>query len=174
MIQFNYQLIQIKHITRNISISFKSVFTSSLILREILPTYPSSACQLWTSLTTSSSGARGRCWAQRFTSLRSFKRGSFSSHRKYSDGFSADDTTYGKRTIYHLTWRFSLSPSRVCACVRRKLTVSSSCLAVVCSVTQKTAKGSGPGAPYTVTLCCWDARFSSELNIYDTYRAGRQ
>lgn len=44
------------------------------------------------------------------------------------------------------------------------LTVSSSCLAVVCSVTLNTVKISGPGAPYTVTLCCCDTRFSSELN----------
>lgn len=45
-----------------------------------------------------------------------------------------------------------------------ELTMSSSCLAVICSVTLNTVKGSGPGAPYTVTLCCWDACFSSELN----------
>lgn len=44
------------------------------------------------------------------------------------------------------------------------LTMSSSCLAVVCSVTQNTVKGSGPGAPYTVTQCCCERRFSSELN----------
>lgn len=44
------------------------------------------------------------------------------------------------------------------------LTVSSSCLAVVCPVMEKTVKGSGPGAPCTVTLCGWVACFSSELN----------
>lgn len=46
----------------------------------------------------------------------------------------------------------------------KALTVSSSCLAVVCAVTLNTVKGSGPGAPYTVTLCCCDTCFSSELN----------
>lgn len=67
--------------------------TSSLVLRHSLLTYPSSVFQLDTTLTTSSSGARARCCGQRFTSLRSFNRGTFSSHKKYSDGFPADPTT---------------------------------------------------------------------------------
>lgn len=55
-------------------------------------------------------------------------------------------------------------------CFWEELTISSSCLAVICSVTLNTAKGSGPGAPYTVTLCCRDARFSSELNSWQRIR----
>lgn len=49
-------------------------------------------------------------------------------------------------------------------CISSAPTVSSSCLAVVCSVIRNTVKSSGPGAPYTVTRCCRGARLSSELN----------
>ncbi|KAK0154528.1 hypothetical protein N1851_003369 [Merluccius polli] len=51
-------------------------------LIQILPTRPSSVCQLLTNLSTSSSGAKGRCSMHRLASLRSLARGSFSSHRK--------------------------------------------------------------------------------------------
>lgn len=50
------------------------------------------------------------------------------------------------------------------------LTESRSCLAVVYSSTHITVKGSGPGTPCTVTLCCWAARLSSVLNSWQEKR----
>lgn len=119
------------------------VHTSSLGLRQILPTYPSSVFQLHTSLSTFSSGARGRSWPERFTSvLRSFSRDSFSSHNTYSEGFPLELTTC-KRVVQVCSWLKAL----LLFAQERGLTISSSCFAVVFSAILKTVKGSGPGAP---------------------------